>query len=384
MFATTRIENAGTITLLAGSIGTTTPLPVDAADLVQTGGVTSVAAGAALGMDVKLGDGALAGGTLTGAGTVRSLVNSSGTVAPGASPATLSVDGEFSQGAGGTVAIDIAGSGAGEFDRLLVGEAATLGGTLAITTAAGYAPPKHTTFHIVQAKARSGGFAQLTGTQTAGSSYAAENLTDGMQLCFGCGPPGTVELTVTLSGAGAGTVTSDPAGISCGADCAQDVVAGTDMTLTAHPAAGSVFAGWSGICAGLGPCVVTMDQAREVTATFAPEPPPQPPPAGVAATPAASSSPKLQVAGIVAFPSAKGCRRSRTLRVRIRAPRGLSATQARLTINGRRARTVRGAKLRQPITLRRLPRGRVKVQLVITLSDRRVVTESRVYRICKA
>ena len=40
------------------------------------------------------------------------------------------------------------------------------------------------------------------------------------------------------------------------------------MTLTAAPAAGSTFAGWSGACTGTGSCVVSMTQARSVTATF--------------------------------------------------------------------------------------------------------------------
>jgi hypothetical protein len=78
----------------------------------------------------------------------------------------------------------------------------------------------------------------------------------------------TFTLTVTLAGTGTGTVTSDVAGIACGADCTQAYTTGTVVTLTATPAAGSVFAGWSGACAGTGTCPVTMTQARAVTATF--------------------------------------------------------------------------------------------------------------------
>jgi hypothetical protein len=40
------------------------------------------------------------------------------------------------------------------------------------------------------------------------------------------------------------------------------------VTLTAAPAAGSTFAGWSGVCSGTGGCSVTMTVARTVTATF--------------------------------------------------------------------------------------------------------------------
>ncbi|TPW11010.1 MAG: hypothetical protein FD127_3459, partial [Acidimicrobiaceae bacterium] len=80
----------------------------------------------------------------------------------------------------------------------------------------------------------------------------------------------TFPLTVTLAGTGSGTVTSAPAGIDCGADCTEPYTGGTAVTLTAAPDAASVFDGWSGACAGTGACVVTMDAAKSVTATFTP------------------------------------------------------------------------------------------------------------------
>ena len=45
-------------------------------------------------------------------------------------------------------------------------------------------------------------------------------------------------LTVSTSGAGGGTVTSSPAGISCGVDCSEDYNHGTSVTLTAAATAG--------------------------------------------------------------------------------------------------------------------------------------------------
>ena len=77
-------------------------------------------------------------------------------------------------------------------------------------------------------------------------------------------------LTVTKAGAGSGTVTSSPAGISCGADCAELYVTGAVVTLTATPAAGARFDGWSGACSGAGACTLTMSAAKSVTATFSP------------------------------------------------------------------------------------------------------------------
>jgi len=75
-------------------------------------------------------------------------------------------------------------------------------------------------------------------------------------------------LTVAKAGTGSGTVTSSPAGVNCGSDCSESYTSGTNVTLTAAPAAGSTFAGWSGACTGTGTCAVTMSAARSVTATF--------------------------------------------------------------------------------------------------------------------
>jgi len=81
-------------------------------------------------------------------------------------------------------------------------------------------------------------------------------------------PPTTHTLSVTKTGSGSGTVTSTPEGISCGADCSQSYAEDTDVTLTATPAGGSSFSGWSGACSGTSPCTVTMSASRSVTAGF--------------------------------------------------------------------------------------------------------------------
>jgi len=76
-------------------------------------------------------------------------------------------------------------------------------------------------------------------------------------------------LTVTRDGTGTGTVSSSPAGIDCGSTCSADFSCGQTVTLSAVAGIGSTFAGWSGEgCSGTGTCQVTMDQARNVTATF--------------------------------------------------------------------------------------------------------------------
>ena len=75
-------------------------------------------------------------------------------------------------------------------------------------------------------------------------------------------------LTVSADGSGTGTITSSPSGISCPGDCTEPYVSGTVVTLTATPALGSNFDGWSGSCSGQGDCMVSMSLAHAVTATF--------------------------------------------------------------------------------------------------------------------
>ncbi|HYD40787.1 MAG TPA: glycoside hydrolase family 3 C-terminal domain-containing protein, partial [Anaeromyxobacter sp.] len=89
---------------------------------------------------------------------------------------------------------------------------------------------------------------------------------------FDLGDVGTYPLTITKSGTGGGTFSFSPPGTDCtsGTRCFP---AGTIVTVTAIPAAGSMFAGWSGSCTGTGPCTLTMSQARTLNATFNTLPP---------------------------------------------------------------------------------------------------------------
>jgi uncharacterized repeat protein (TIGR02543 family) len=75
-------------------------------------------------------------------------------------------------------------------------------------------------------------------------------------------------LTVAKSGTGTGSVTSAPAGVSCGTVCSASYPSGGSVTLTATAATGSTFTGWSGDCTGTGACTVTMDGDHSATANF--------------------------------------------------------------------------------------------------------------------
>jgi hypothetical protein len=85
-------------------------------------------------------------------------------------------------------------------------------------------------------------------------------------------PVGSSTFTLTVSKIGTatttGTITSNPAGISCGAACSVALAGGGTVTLTATAASGGVFAGWGGACTGTGTCTVTMNANQAVTGTF--------------------------------------------------------------------------------------------------------------------
>ncbi|NEX16040.1 MAG: hypothetical protein C1943_05245 [Halochromatium sp.] len=61
----------------------------------------------------------------------------------------------------------------------------------------------------------------------------------------------------------------NPARIQCGADCSAYYDEDMLVTLEAVSDEGSTFTGWDGACTGTDPqCMVTLDQARSLTATF--------------------------------------------------------------------------------------------------------------------
>lgn len=75
-------------------------------------------------------------------------------------------------------------------------------------------------------------------------------------------------LTVSKTGNGTGTVTSNPGGINCGTTCAADYNYSTNVILTPATSGSNAFDGWSGACTGMATCAVSMTTARSVTASF--------------------------------------------------------------------------------------------------------------------
>jgi uncharacterized repeat protein (TIGR01451 family) len=85
------------------------------------------------------------------------------------------------------------------------------------------------------------------------------------------------QLSVKLAGSGSGSVASKDGTINCSSsttNCSSLYAQGTAVSLTATPAAGSIFSSWSGACTGTDPntCTILMNSAQSVTATFSPAP----------------------------------------------------------------------------------------------------------------
>lgn len=87
-------------------------------------------------------------------------------------------------------------------------------------------------------------------------------------------PPPQLSITVTVQGAGTGTVTSSPAGINCSSGsatgCSASFAQNTAVVLSGAPAQNNTFSGWSGACSGTSTCSITLTAADTVTATFIP------------------------------------------------------------------------------------------------------------------
>jgi hypothetical protein len=128
------------------------------------------------------------------------------------------------------------------------------------------------------------------------------------------------------------------------------------------------------------------------TITFSPasaEPPPQPPPAPAAAPPPVPPPTTTQAlpslpdpARVILLPDARRCVARRALRLRIQSS-AIALRSAVVRVNGTRVRTVSRAELGSPVRLRRPPRRRFTVEVVVQTADGRALRRSRTYRRCR-
>jgi hypothetical protein len=129
---------------------------------VQEGGETNLS-----GINI-IGTFTLNGGVLDGTGIIHGdLINNGGYIAPGHSPGTLGVTGNFTQAAGGTLVLEDGGATPDLFDQIQVAGQATLGGNLDLNLINGYTPDKADTFSPLAYGSVTGKFASVSSNGTA-------------------------------------------------------------------------------------------------------------------------------------------------------------------------------------------------------------------------
>ncbi|WP_425605798.1 autotransporter outer membrane beta-barrel domain-containing protein [Paraburkholderia translucens] len=139
-------------------------------------GTTEIAAGLLEVGDIDNAQAVLGGnvtvdkdGTLRGHGTVTGDVSNSGTVAPGGSIGTLTIDGNYTQASNATLSIEVSPTAA---SKLVVNGSATLNGVLAITYDPGtYSPGSKYTL-VSASNGISGTFSSVTTSGTASTNAA--------------------------------------------------------------------------------------------------------------------------------------------------------------------------------------------------------------------
>ena len=99
------------------------------------------------------------GTTLGGSGLIVADVTNNGTLSPGNSPGTLSIDGNLTLGDGGTVLLEVESTSV--FDQIVVGGTATLGGTLDVVPYDGFKFSYGQQFPFLLADAVEGSFASI-------------------------------------------------------------------------------------------------------------------------------------------------------------------------------------------------------------------------------
>ena len=86
---------------------------------------------------------------------------------------TLAITGAYTQGASATLAIELGGLAPSQFDRLLVGGAANLSGSLNVLLIDGFTPPPGQSYNVLTYASRNGA---LTGSPGFAQDYQTTGL----------------------------------------------------------------------------------------------------------------------------------------------------------------------------------------------------------------
>jgi hypothetical protein len=143
-------QTGGTVYVNTGTLDLVDGYTDAGGSLLLTGG-NVIAPGAGL---------MLSSGLLGGVGTVTGNVNNSGgTLRPGGSPGTLVIDGNYTQGTGGALNVELGGTSQGvNYDLLQVTGAATLAGTLNVALFGAFTGAVADVFDVITYASRTGDF----------------------------------------------------------------------------------------------------------------------------------------------------------------------------------------------------------------------------------
>ena len=145
---------------------------------------------------------------------------------------------------------------------------------------------------------------------------------------------------------------------------------------------------------GAGDDVATLDAADAATAceaapTPTPTPTPTPGPAAPGqATPVSQPPPPVvaakapKVSSLIDRPATKKCVSRRRLGLRVKRSIVGQVRSVTVFVSGKRKSRITGRRLKLPVDLRGLPKGRFKVKLVVVLRDGRTSSDTRRYRTC--
>ena len=374
--------------------------------LTQTGGSLTTVTGSITGTTV------VAGGRLTGTGATGPVTNTGGTVAPGSSPGTLTINGPFAQSGSGVIEIEVAGTAPGAFDVLDVNGSVQLGGNLAVLRDPAFNPADSDTFQfLLSDQAPTGGFAALTGGALPGARSFAVQVTNSPigALLLVAPPPvpdntsppqisgdATVGQTLTCD---PGTWTGEPAftyaWLRDGA--AIPGAAASTYVLTAADAGHVITCRVTGTNSS-GSDVATSAGVTPpgVVATPTPGPTSAPPASTPTPTPGATPTPPPtrreqtlaggtlnQVATALGLPSARKCQSRRRFQLRVKRPAGvrLASVELRLARKKLRVRTVSG-RFVATIDLRGFRKGRFTVTITAKTVSGLTLRGRRAYRTC--
>lgn len=173
----------------------------------------------------------IAGGLLAGSGNVTGDVTLSGTLAPGNSPGSMTINGNLTQTASGNMAIEIAGTGAGQFDTVNITGNANFNGKVTVILLSGFSPGDEDTFEVGSFLNRTGTFSGVEGQGGFGVAFMNNKVVLGKaaKITSPLSATGAVgaNFSYTVQGSGKSPVTLSATGLPPGLALSGNVISGT-------------------------------------------------------------------------------------------------------------------------------------------------------------